>query len=72
MTADLQIIKDAQAKIIAAVARAAAELHDLANKVTNTVDPAELAAIAGAITTAAEGLDAVVGEVDTDGSSPKA
>jgi hypothetical protein len=71
MTLDLQAIKDANTKILNAVSRAAAELRDLAAKVTNTVDPAELAAVAASLNAAADGLNVVVAEVDTDNSSPQ-
>lgn len=53
-----------------ATARAATELRDLASKIGNATDPAKLDAISAKLVSIAEGLNTVVGEVDTDNSSP--
>lgn len=71
MAVDLSGIKGGLDRVEAAMNRASSELRDLAGKIGNTVDPAELQAQADRATAIADALDAVVTEVDTDGSSPK-
>lgn len=71
MAVDLTVLKTSQDKVIAALKRQSTELRDLATKIGNTVDPAELQALADAANAAADEADAVVDEVDDDGSSPK-
>lgn len=66
----LDDLKTAVGEVKVSVARAVSELGDLATKIENTVDPAELAALAAELRGVGATLGAKVDEVDTDGSSP--
>lgn len=70
MAVDVAGLEGAAGRIEAAVQRAASELRDLASKLLAPDGAEQIAAVAGRLNSAADALNAVVSEVDADGSSP--